>query len=55
MTSKVEGRGVQLMDWTHGGRDEGSGVFWKKGHQKKSSKMLNERRFSKKNLSLSLY
>ena len=46
MTSEDEGRGDQPMDWTHGGRDEGRGVFWKKRYIKKSSKMLNERRFS---------
>ena len=31
MTSEVEGRGDQPMDWTHDGRHEGRGVFWKKG------------------------
>ena len=43
------------MDWTHVGRDEGRGVIWKKSTFKKSSKMLNETRFSKKNLLLSFF
>ena len=35
MTSEVEGRGDQLMDWTHGGRDKVRGIFWKYGTLKK--------------------
>ena len=46
MTSGVEGRGDQPMDWTHDGRIEGREYSGKKGTSKKSSKMFNERRFS---------
>ena len=43
MTSEVEGRGDQPIDWTQGGRDEG---IREKRYVKKSSKIVNERRFS---------
>ena len=39
--------GDKLMDWMHGGRDEGA--------SKKSSYKLNEMRFSNKSLSLTLF